>query len=264
MMALPFVDIHCHLLPSIDDGASSLDEALAMARMAVADGIGTVIATPHQLGAFGKNRGESIRQQVATLQQTLHDHEIPLKVLPGADVRIDEAMLAGLKSGDVLSLGDHRRHVLLELPHELYLPVEPVLQALGRLGMAGILSHPERNRGLQHRPDLVDELVDHGLMQITAGSLQGSFGPACQHLAESMIERGLVHFVATDAHGSRSRRPRISEACTRISEIADERMAIELCAENPARVARGEPVSAGRRQGAAKKKSWFWFARVAG
>lgn len=243
-MQAPFVDIHCHLLPGIDDGARDWDDTLAMARMAVADGIRTIIVTPHQQGNYAANRGDDIRRQTTELQHWLTHARIPLSVLPGADVRIEDGMLRRLASGEVLSLADHRHHVLLELPHELYFPLEPLLKQLHQQSLVGILSHPERNRGILSRPELIAPLVAQGcLMQITAGSLMGTFGPDSQNLAEWMLDRGTVHFLATDAHGSTRRRPLMQRAYQRVCELTDERTASLLCKHNPARVARGEPVS---------------------
>jgi len=243
-MQAPFVDIHCHLLPGIDDGARDEEAALAMARMAVADGIRTTIVTPHQQGNYASNRGDDIRRRTAELQQSLNRAQIPLTVLPGADVRIEDGMLERLASGEVLSLADHRRHVLLELPHELYFPIDPLLKVLHQHGLVGILSHPERNRGILSRPELIRPLVDQGcLMQVTAGSLMGTFGPDSQRLAGWMLTRGLVHFLATDAHSPTRRRPRLECAYQRARELTGSQIACLLCKHNPARVARGEPVS---------------------
>ncbi|HUG68491.1 MAG TPA: CpsB/CapC family capsule biosynthesis tyrosine phosphatase [Pirellulaceae bacterium] len=240
-----FVDIHCHLVPGIDDGAKSWQESLAMARMAVADGIETIVVTPHQLGGYAHNSGEMIRQRTAELQRELDAHDILLRVLPGADVRIDNGMIEGLKNGSVLTLGDHGRHVLLELPHEMYFPLEPVLDDLTRAGMVGILSHPERNQGLLKQPALIESLVDYGcLMQVTAGSLTGTFGPNSQDMAEWMLGEGLVHFISTDAHGPRARRPLLGRAFQRAAEMAGEETAIALCCGNPAAVASGHDVEA--------------------
>ena len=233
-------DIHCHLLPGIDDGAKSWVESLQMAQQAVAEGITTAIVTPHQLGANSQNRGETIRQLTAEFQRLLSEHAIPLRVLPGADVRIDTDMIQRLVSGDCLSLGDHRRHVLLELPHELYLPLQPVLEQLHRIRMVGILSHPERNQGILRQPELIPQLISAGcLMQITADSLVGTFGPAPQRFSEMMLRNGWVHFLATDAHSPRSRRPRIAAARRRVAELAGGAYAEAVCCTNPAAVAAG-------------------------
>lgn len=259
-----FVDIHCHLLPGIDDGAKDWDESLAMARLAIEDGTTTIIATPHQLGNFGHNAGDDIRRRVFALQQQLDQAGLPLKVLPGADVRIEPGLLDKLLSGDVLTLGDLRRHVLLELPHELYLPLESVIDELARRTMVGILSHPERNEGILRRPKVLAPLVDSGcLLQITAGSLCGTFGPACQQMSEWLLAEGLVHFVATDAHGSRSRRPLMRRAYERVAELTDESTATELCGRNPAAVADGQSVSVGRRRAARRRRKWFTSKSVA-
>jgi protein-tyrosine phosphatase len=259
-MTYSFVDIHCHLLPGIDDGAQSLDDALAMARLAVEDGTTTIVATPHQLGNFGHNRGDDIRRRVAELQQQLDAARIAIKLLPGADVRIEPGMVETVLRGDVLTLGDHRRHVLLELPHELYLPLGPVLDELSRRKMAGVLSHPERNQGILRQPSVMPALVDSGcLMQITAGSVCGTFGPNCQQFCEWMLAEGLVHFVATDAHGPRYRRPLMRRAFERVVELTDEATALELCSVNPAHGAAGRPVQAGRRD-KPRRRSWFSMA----
>lgn len=259
-----FVDIHCHLLPGIDDGASDWDDALVMARMAVEEGTSTIIATPHQLGNFGHNRGDDIRRRVQELQRRLDEADVPLRVLPGADVRIEADMVAGLKRGDVLTLGDHGCHVLLELPHELYLPLDSLLEDLSRKNMVGILSHPERNQGILRQPDVLLPLVEAGcLMQITGGSLSGSFGPDAQGLAEWMLSQGLVHFVATDAHGTRSRRPLMRRAFERICELVDDETAMELCGDNPARVAEARSVSPGRRAVRQAPRRGWWRRRAA-
>jgi len=253
-----FTDIHCHLLPAIDDGASSLDESLAMARMAVDDGIGTVTVTPHQLGAFRNNTGSLIRQRTEQMQRDLDHERIPLRILPGADVRIDETMMKGLLSGEVVTLGDQGKHVLLELPHELYFSLEPVLKELERLRIVGILSHPERNEGILRNPRIVSRLVEVGcLMQVTAGSITGTFGPLCQQVSESMLTQGLVHFVATDAHGSRRRRPRMRSAFDRVTVLAGSDAAQKICCDFPAAVARGDDVPPGLVSTRKQSRRWF-------
>ncbi len=259
----PFVDIHCHLVPEIDDGAKSWAESFAMAEIAVADGITTIVVTPHQLGTYAHNSGDLIRQKTAELQAELDAHEIPLEVLPGADVRIDDGMVLGLRRGTVMSLADHHRHVLLELPHELYFPLDGVLEDLRRNGMVGILSHPERNQGLLKDPGLIEPLVDAGcLMQITASSIIGGMGPGPQAMAEWMLANGFVHFLATDAHGPKSRRPLMTRAFERVVELTDWEAAIDLCCRNPAAVADGQEVAAGRRGTYGKKRGGFvtWFS----
>jgi protein-tyrosine phosphatase len=258
----PFVDIHCHVLPGLDDGASSWEEALAMAEMAVADGIATIIATPHQLGNNAKNSGETIRAATVEFQRFLEQRHVSLQVLPGGDVRIEPDLSRKIRSGDVLTLADRRRHVLLELPHDIYVPLDRLLDELGNGGVVGILSHPERNRGLLNQPGVLRHLVARGcLLQVTAGSLTGAFGSQVQKFACSLVEQGLVHFVASDAHATRTRPPLLGAAFARVAEIAGEKAAIELCCNSPKAVATGGVVASGTQK--ATRTGWAsWFQQT--
>ncbi len=261
----PLVDIHCHLIPGIDDGAKNWDETLAMARMAVADGIGTIVVTPHQLGGFAQNTGPAIRQRTIELQQFLDRHEVPLTVLPGADVRIEAGMVARLRTGDVLTLADRQQHVLLELPHEMYVPLEHLLAELGAARMAGILSHPERNLGILAEPRLVARLVDRGcLMQITAGSLLVLSGRRCKNSATPWCRTDWCISSAPTPTASAVGAPCSAQAQQRVAELSGGALADELCADNPAAVAAGRPVAAGRRTARpARTKAWFGWKKAA-
>ena len=240
-----FTDIHCHIVPGIDDGAADPATAIAMARQAVADGTTTVIATPHQLGGNRQVTAAAIRGRVAALTSELAAAGIPLTVLPGADVRIEPELPKLLKSGDVVTLADHGRHVLLELPHDVYIPLEPLLKALQKQGLTGILSHPERNRGLMATPQIIEGLVGCGcLMQITAGSLLGTFGSTARRIAEGCVQKRLGHFVASDAHDTCHRPFGLSDAFDAVCALADEPFAVAVCRENPIRIAAGEPLVA--------------------
>jgi protein-tyrosine phosphatase len=261
-----YTDIHCHLLPGIDDGAKSWAESLAMAKMAASDGIAAIVATPHQLGSYRHNAGAAIRNLTDQVQQLLSEHDIPLDVLPGADVRIEPDMLDGLRSGEVLTLADRGRHVLLELPHEMYISLEPVLAKLERFGMVGILSHPERNQGLLRQPQVVEKLVQHGcLMQITAGSLLGAFGRRSQEMCEHLIQEGLAHFVSTDAHSTKARRPLLSAAYTRTLELTNAAVADALFCDHPQCVLAGQDVPdvAWLRPKRSAGFRWFWQRKAA-
>jgi protein-tyrosine phosphatase len=146
----------------------------------------------------------------------------------------------------------------MEMPHELMLPLEPILAQLSKCAIVGILSHPERNVGVLRHQEALVPLVDAGcLMQITAGSLCGAFGPACQQVAEWMLEEGLVHFVATDGHGPRSRRPLLRRAYERLVELTDAQTASELCRQNPGLVAEGRAVPSGRRVVPRGYRAWW-------
>jgi len=244
-----FVDIHCHMLPGIDDGPHDWAESLAMARLAADDGISTVVATPHQLGTYAQNGGDAIREACRQFQALLDREGIPLRVFPGGEVRIEPDIVWKTRTGEVVTLADHRRYVLLELPHEIYFPLDRLLRNLHAVGLVGILSHPERNLGILGQPQVVEPLVDAGcLLQITAGSLVGTFGPPVRDLAEWLVLQGFAHFVATDAHGLKSRRPLMSRAFDRVAQLVGNRTATELCRVNPGRVVANQGVAPGRRR----------------
>lgn len=264
MAATSFTDIHCHVVPGIDDGARDLEEALAMAAAASRDGARKVIATPHQLGGNAHVTAAAIRDAVESLNEVIAEAGISLEVLPGADVRIEPELPALLRRGEVLTLADRGKHVLLELPHEVYFPLDALLAALSKQGLIGILSHPERNRGMQARPETVAEVVRAGgLIQITAGSLTGGFGGTAKKMAEWCVRKRLVHFVASDAHDT-SRRPfGLSAAREVVATLADAAMADRVVCENPARVAEGVEVVASQRSGTVRSGRG-WFTRSAG
>jgi protein-tyrosine phosphatase len=257
-----FADIHCHLLPGIDDGAKNWDDTLAMARMAVADGTSTVIATPHQLGSWSENRGEAIRSLVEECNERLLAEEIPLAVLAGGEVRIEPGLIDELVTGELVTLGDHRRHVLLELPHELYFPIDGLMNDLAARRITVVLAHPERNEGLLRQPDLSVDLVNAGcLMQLTAGALSGAMGSHVDDMAVWMITEGLIHLVATDAHSPRTRRPQLGLAYERICQLVDVQTADELCSHNPTLIAAGRSVPAGRRAVPRRRRTSWWRGR---
>jgi protein-tyrosine phosphatase len=217
--------------------------------MAATDGTARIIATPHQLGSYAHVSADIIRQRVGQLQELLRQHHLPLQVLPGADVRIEPELLWQIRRGNVMTLADRQRHVLLELPHELCFQLDTLADELHAARLAGILSHPERNQQLAADPRQIERLVDKGyLMQITAGSLHGTFGERSRQTAEWMLGRGLVHLVASDAHGVQARRPLLARAHARVAQLTDPATADDLLQHHPHAVCDGRSIPAGRRQ----------------
>ncbi len=238
------IDLHCHILPGLDDGAADWEESLQMARLAIAEGISAIVATPHQLGAFDHNSAALIRSRCAELQALLVQQQIPLEVRPGADIRIEPDIPERLRNGEVLTLADLGRYVLLELPHESSFPLGKLLQRLQAQEVVPVLSHPERNLELSRKPDAVRRLVEAGVViQVTAGSFLGAFGPIAQAAAEQFLARGLIHVVATDAHGARRRRPLIRRAFEHLVSRVGWDVAMLLCRDNPQAIIRGEAVA---------------------
>ena len=204
------IDLHCHILPGLDDGAADLDVSLAMARAFEADGVTVVACTPHILPGLYPNSGPEIRKAVARLQQTLDREEIPLRLVAGADNHIVSSFVAELRSGHLLSLAD-TSYVLVEPPHHIPPPrMEDLFFALLVAGYVPILTHPERLTWINSHYQIIQRLVRGGVwMQITAGSLAGAFGRAAQYWAERMLDEGCVHVLATDAHDMDRRPPNL-------------------------------------------------------
>jgi protein-tyrosine phosphatase len=232
------VDVHCHCLPGIDDGPRTTAEALELCRALVADGITTVVATPHQLGAYElRNHGGRVRQAVADLRVVLEAEAVPLVVLPGAEVRIDERIPWLLDAGDVLTVGDAGSHLLLELPQNHWIDPSPLIRTLARAGVRAVITHPERLPVVIRRPTTVRAWVDAGaLLQVTAASLAGRFGADAEQVGWGLIAADLVSVVATDAHRARHRSPRMSQAVALIEERHGRAVAADVCIDGARRL----------------------------
>lgn len=228
------IDLHSHILPGIDDGATDLDVSLEMARIAVADGVVVQACTPHILPGLYHNTGPQIRAATWELQQQLDAHGIPLHLITGADAHLVSDMAGGLRSGHILSLAD-TRYVLVEPPHHVAPPrLDEFFFGLLLAGYVPILTHPERLTWIdQHYPTMV-RLFDAGVwMQITAGSLTGAFGRAPLYWAERMLNEGRVHILASDAHGVSRRRPNLGEGRAAAAKWVGEAEAEHLVVTRP-------------------------------
>lgn len=228
------IDLHCHLLPGLDDGAPDLTVSLEMARIAVADGIQVVVCTPHILPTVYNNTGSGIRSAVAHLQKSLSQAGIPLSLCAGADVHIAPDLIEGLGSGRVLTLNDSR-YLLLEPPHHTMPPrFEDSVFGLITRGYIPLLTHPERLAWVERHYSVIKRLASSGtLMQITAGSLTGRFGRAARLWANRMLDEGLVHFIASDAHDRSHRPPRLNEARKFVADRLGEGEAEKIFAIRP-------------------------------
>lgn len=239
-----YVDIHCHCLAGFDDGPATRPEALALCRALVDDCVTTVIATPHQLGRFNDcNEAAQVREAVCLLNEALISEDIDLSVMPGGDVRVDERVCELLKADKILTLADGGRYILLELPHEVFIDIEPLLVELASLSVQAIISHPERHSVLAQQPKILLKWLSHSAhLQVTAGSLLGEFGPAAERAAWQLLSSGLASLIATDSHDLNSRRPRMNLAFNRISTKLGWTIARQLCIENPLRVLKGQNI----------------------
>lgn len=260
------IDLHCHLLPGIDDGAPNLETALRMARIAAEDGIEVVACTPHIFPGVFENDSAGIRQHVARLQVRLSEDGIPLRLSWGADAHVAPNLLERLKAGTVPSLHDSR-YFLLEPPHNVAPPnFEAFVFNLIAAGYVPVITHPERLTWIEDHYEMFVDLARRGAwMQITAGSLCGRFGDSARYWGERMLDEGLVHILATDAHSSEKRPPLLAEGMRAASRWVGKEEARHLVETRPRGILMDTPPEALPAMPAStsvKPKTKSWFARM--
>jgi len=243
------IDLHCHLLPGIDDGPDDLGGTLAMAQLHVRAGVRTVAATPHVSWDM-PTEAAAIELRLADVRAALAAAQIPLEVVRGAEIDVHQAINLSDEQLRALAL-DGGPWLLLEAPLRKGVGFAPIARALQSRGHRVLIAHPERSPALQDDPDTLRELVRAGAAtQVTASSFAGSFGRTVRDYAERMLEAGLVHSVASDAHDALRRPPGIAEplAAAGLGDLAPL-----LGEEAPAAILAGEtlppPPRRARRRG---------------
>ncbi|MFB3170032.1 CpsB/CapC family capsule biosynthesis tyrosine phosphatase [Neobacillus sp. 179-C4.2 HS] len=207
------IDIHCHILPGVDDGAQSLSDSIEMAKRAVEQGIHTIVASPHHKNSRYENPKKEIIDGVKELNEALRLEKIDLEVLPGQEVRIHGEMLEGYELGDILPV-NHTPYVLVEFPSN-HVPryTDKLFYDLQMKGLVPVIVHPERNQEIIERSDILYQLVEKGaLTQITAASVSGDFGKKIKNFSLQLVEANLTHFIASDAHNVNKRSFKMREA----------------------------------------------------
>jgi protein-tyrosine phosphatase len=235
------VDIHAHVLPAVDDGPRDDAAALEMLRVAAADGIGTIVATPHSHWV----RGARLPEAVARLNELARANGIEIEVLAGNEARISANLLEEHARGDILTLNG-TSYLLLELYLSHDWKLEVIERVLGRLldaGLRPILAHPERYPFVVLDPLVVERFVRLGVpLQLNAPSLSGYHSQGSQRAARALVEAGLIHLVASDAHSPAYRPPLLRDALEQIAALRGPEYAAGLRA-NAEAVIRGEPLN---------------------
>lgn len=196
------IDIHAHILPTLDDGAQTLVHSVDMARQAVAEGIETMIATPHHKHPSYSNSRFGVEEQVALLNTELQLRDIPLKVVAGQEIRIYGDMVEDLQRDDELLSLNGSNYILIEFPSsEVPKYADQLFYDIQVKGYTPIIAHPERNSEFVKNPDRLYRFIKNGaLSQITTGSLAGKFGKAIQKASVKFLDHNLSHVIASDAH----------------------------------------------------------------
>jgi protein-tyrosine phosphatase len=256
------IDLHCHILPGVDDGPTDVAESIEMARQAVADGIHTVVATPHSLNDVYFNPLGKVIEQVRNLGEILKTEGLKLKICPGSDARICLRMVQRIAAEEALTINRNGRYILAEFPSQVipdYSRNE--LFQLKLNNITPIITHPERNLVFQHRLDFLYDLVEMGcLVQITAMSITGELGEAAMECAHKLLERRLVHVIASDAHSSQHRPPILSHGVEAAAQILGEEKTVRaMVTEWPAAILAGESFAVPEPRPMIRRKWWKIF-----
>lgn len=214
------IDLHCHILPGIDDGAKTQEESLKMAEIALRDGIHTIVTTPHTLGIHSNNI-ESVKKSIAELTVAFAANGINIRLISGADVPLSPGLMKQIKSGEAGTINNGMKYILLELPSYTVPPrTKDIIFELKMNGITPVITHPERNLMIQEDAGILYDLAAMGaLCQVTAMSITGDFGEIPQRSAVVLLERRLVHVIASDAHSADYRPPFLSKAVEAAANI---------------------------------------------
>jgi protein-tyrosine phosphatase len=242
------IDIHSHILPGLDDGASTWEDSLQMARLAVEDGIRTMVASPHlfknrTVNLAETNHKDEILNKITEFKQKLLTAAIDLEILPGCDFPLSFESLQLLDKGQVLTINEGRRYLLLELPESSLPPAtEEICFHLQSTGLTPIITHPERHFVFQEMPKKLARLLDLGcLTQITGASLIGGFGRQVARISREMMRKGYIHLLASDAHDTKRRPPLLGQALKEAASLVGKDRALAMVTVIPEKIIRGEP-----------------------
>lgn len=231
------IDLHAHILPGTDDGPKTVDESLEICRMAASDGIKKIVATPHVYPGIYDNQRQDILKKVARLNRLVREKGLDLEIMPGADIYFTPELFMHLDNEHYIGI-NNTNYLLIEFPQILPVNCDALVFNLKCKGYIPIISHPERNPDIQRNPDRLKRFIEMGaLAQITAMSLTGAFGYMIKRSARSMLEQGLIHIIATDAHSIDKRPPILSKGVEIAGKIIGKDAAYSMVYDTPMRIA---------------------------
>ena len=239
------IDIHCHMLPGLDDGPKTLTEALQMAEFARDQGISRVMLTPHiQPGCYDNNQ-DSIQHAYRQFKTALQQHGIALQVGMAAEIRVCAELPQMIMQNQIPFLGNwqDKKVILLEFPHETVpIGAEQLVKWLLARDILPMIAHPERNQGLLRHPEKLAPFVKLGcLLQVTASSITGLFGNACQQYALRLIQANWVTAIASDAHNMHKRLPTFAGVTECLEPLIGQSVCQQLLHDNPLRLIQNHP-----------------------
>ncbi|HEY5561916.1 MAG TPA: CpsB/CapC family capsule biosynthesis tyrosine phosphatase [Clostridiaceae bacterium] len=214
------IDMHCHIIPGIDDGSRSIGVSESMLRIASAQGTKTIIATPHYYKGYYENNYEDVKNQTASLNQFAKELNIDIEILPGQEILLDKYTLQGYKEG-ILSGLNGTKYMLAEFSMDK-MPKDSldILYELRLLGVKIIIAHPERYVFIIESPKLINSFIEEGcLFQLNSGSITGIFGKKVKETSQLLLGHGVYSFIASDAHSDGGRNPGLKDAFYMASQI---------------------------------------------
>jgi protein-tyrosine phosphatase len=250
-----YVDLHSHILYGLDDGAKTREQSLEMLEIAARSGTTDIVATPHANGRY-VFKPEAIEQRIADLRE-----QTTLRIYPGCDFHLQVDNIEDALAHPEKYTINHRNYLLVEFPDlTIFSGTDAILMRLLDAGMVPIITHPERNAQLQHKTDDLARWVDTGCyVQVTAASYTGGFGRAARACAHDLMNRGLTHFVASDAHDCSRRPPSLQEAYSWLADRWEEEWIRPLFEDNPRAVLTGEAIDFEFRPAPIKTRKWYQF-----
>ncbi|KLU66133.1 tyrosine-protein phosphatase YwqE [Desulfosporosinus acididurans] len=237
------IDIHSHILPGLDDGSKSLEETLEIVRQLQKAGFETILTTPHVIEGTDYLHPDEILASVEQVRQAVIESGIPVQILPGAENYIFPEMAKWVREGKLLTLGNTKRYILVELPlMEIPRYTDQVFFDLNVEGLTPVLAHPERYREIIAEPERLIEWAKRGILfQIDFRSLSGRYGPQVKKLTERMLSSGLIHFIGSDAHRV-SHSESDAETLQSLRQIIGEEKFEEVTVRNPQCILEGKEI----------------------
>jgi protein-tyrosine phosphatase len=257
------IDIHCHILPTTDDGSISLEESVEMCRIAAEDGIKTIVATPHMFDGVHTTPARDAIQEKISMVMAAHGGGI--EIVPGGEVRYSHEIFDEAENPETRIKLNGTSYMLLEFPFQGVPPnIEKTIFQILNAGLIPIIAHPERNKRIQQHPEILAMLIERGAFaQLDAGSLTKSFGAEPYQAAKRILEAGMAHFIATDAHHAGRRRPILSTAVAVAAEMVGAEYARAMVEENPAALIEDQAIPFQLEPDLdallGRKKKWFAF-----
>ncbi|MCY3048564.1 tyrosine-protein phosphatase [Aerococcus urinae] len=201
------IDLHCHILMGLDDGPKQIEDSLALARQAQAQGVTHIVCTPHHMNRSWMNPRTKVAQAIQDFQALLDREGIDLTLFPGQELRLHGEILDNIKKGQICFYDEFGKYLLIEFPTGgVPQYTDRVFYELGIQGIRPVIAHPERNKAIQKDPEILKDLVERGALgQVTAASLNGKLGRQVKRLSLDLIEVNLIHVVASDAHHPKRR-----------------------------------------------------------